>query len=116
KPINDSMGHAAGDHILREVANRMRQRIRPGDIVARLSGDEFVMVLRDLSAAAAERITERTIEAIAEPYFLDTGVQHITASAGIAFTESPVEEPMQLVQQADLAMYKAKRAGRNNFQ
>lgn len=116
KPINDSMGHAVGDLILIEVAKRMRHHVRPHDIVARLSGDEFVMVLFDLTAEHAERITQRVITSISQPFELEEGWQHITASAGVTFTQTPVEDPMSLVQQADLAMYKAKHEGRNNFQ
>ncbi len=116
KPINDSMGHCVGDQILMEVAHRMAHHVRPQDTVARLSGDEFVMVLNDLPPLQAELITQRTINALAQPYDLPQGVQHITSSAGIAYTEGPVEDPMQLVQAADLAMYKAKHEGRNNYQ
>ena len=116
KPINDSMGHAVGDMILIEVAKRMRDHVRPHDMVARLSGDEFVMVLFDLTAEHAERITQRVITSISQPFELEEGWQHITTSAGITFTECPVDDPMSLVQQADLAMYKAKDEGRNNFQ
>src|SRR5690606_16867612 len=86
------------------------------DTVARLSGDEFVMVLNGLSRLQAERITQRIINAIGQPYVLPQGIQHITVSAGIAFTEHPVDDPMQLVQAADLAMYKAKHDSRNSYQ
>nr|MBF0681977.1 diguanylate cyclase [Pseudomonas sp.] len=116
KPINDSMGHSVGDQILMEVAHRMQLHVRAQDTVARLSGDEFVMVLHGLSPLQAERITQRAINAVGQPYTLPQGVQHITVSAGIAFTEQPVQDPMHLVQAADLAMYKAKREGRNNYQ
>lgn len=116
KPINDSMGHAVGDQILMEVAHRMQVHVRAQDTVARLSGDEFVMVLSGLSPLQAERITQRAINAVGQPYTLPQGVQHITVSAGIAYTDQPLEDPMGLVQAADLAMYKAKREGRNNYQ
>jgi len=116
KPINDSMGHAVGDQILMEVAHRMQIHVRAQDTVARLSGDEFVMVLSGLSTLQAERITQRAINAVGQPYALPQGVQHITVSAGIAYTDQPVDDPMKLVQAADLAMYKAKREGRNGYQ
>lgn len=116
KPLNDSLGHGAGDRILREVAQRMRENVRPQDTVARLSGDEFVMVLQDLTPAQAELITQRTINAIGQPYDLPQGWQHLTASAGIAYTEQPYDDPMQLVRAADLAMYEAKHKGRNSYQ
>ncbi len=116
KPINDSLGHATGDKILIEVAKRMRDHGRAHDVVARLSGDEFVMVLFDLSAEHAERITQRVITSISQPYEIADSLQHITTSAGISYTTQPDDDPMTLVQQADLAMYKAKHEGRNNFQ
>jgi len=115
KPINDSMGHAVGDQILLEVAHRMQLHVRAQDTVARLSGDEFVMVLSGLSPLQAERITQRAINAVGQPYILPQGVQHITVSAGIAYTDQPVDDPMKLVQAADLAMYKAKHDGRNDY-
>ncbi|GAA5232981.1 EAL domain-containing protein [Verticiella sediminum] len=116
KPINDSMGHVVGDAILVEVARRMRENVRPRDLVARLSGDEFIVVLFDVQREQAERMTQRLIGAIAQPYEIMGGNQHITASAGITYVGHALDDPMSLVQEADLAMYKAKHEGRNNFQ
>lgn len=117
KPINDSMGHGAGDLILVEVARRMNQQVRPGDTVARLGGDEFIAILPDLAREEdALLVAERIMESIARPYTVGGVDLHITASIGITLNDGSIEQPMQLIQQADLAMYKAKQQGRNNVQ
>ena len=117
KPINDSMGHGVGDQILIEVARRMNQQIRPGDTVARLGGDEFVVVLPDLAREEdVLLVVDRVIESIARPYKIAKIELRITASIGITLSDGNVEDPMQLIQQADLAMFKAKQQGRNNYQ
>ncbi|SFP30878.1 EAL domain-containing protein [Pseudomonas borbori] len=117
KPINDSMGHSAGDLILVEVARRMNQQVRPGDTVARLGGDEFIVILPDLAREEdVLLVTERIMESIARPYTIGGVDLHITASIGITLSDGSIEQPMQLIQQADLAMYKAKQQGRNNYQ
>ncbi|MDM8351127.1 EAL domain-containing protein, partial [Pseudomonas sp. sp1636] len=117
KPINDSMGHGSGDLILVEVARRMNQQVRPGDTVARLGGDEFIVILPDLAREEdVLLVTERIMENIARPYTVGGVELHITASIGITLNDGHIEQPMQLIQQADLAMYKAKQQGRNNYQ
>jgi diguanylate cyclase (GGDEF)-like protein/PAS domain S-box-containing protein len=117
KPINDSMGHSAGDLILIEVARRMNQQVRPGDTVARLGGDEFIVILPDLAREEdVLLVTERIMESVARPYTVGGVDLHITASIGITLNDGSLEQPMQLIQQADLAMYKAKQQGRNNYQ
>ncbi|MGQ7958334.1 EAL domain-containing protein [Pseudomonas sp. SP16.1] len=117
KPINDTMGHSAGDQILIEVARRMSQQVRPGDTVARLSGDEFIVLLPDLAREEdVLLVAERLIDSLARPYQAQGIDLHITASIGITLSDGKIEQPMQLIQQADLAMYKAKQHGRNNYQ
>lgn len=117
KPINDSMGHGAGDLILIEVAQRMNLQVRPGDTVARLGGDEFIVILPDLAREEdVLLVTDRIMESIARPYTVGGVDLHITASIGITLNDGSIEQPMQLIQQADLAMYKAKQQGRNNYQ
>ncbi|WP_439862129.1 EAL domain-containing protein [Pseudomonas sp. MBLB4136] len=117
KPVNDSMGHSAGDQILVEVARRMNQQVRPGDTVARLGGDEFIVILPDLAREEdALLVADRIIASIAQPYKVGGIEMHITASLGITLSDGTTEPPTELIQQADLAMYKAKQQGRNNYQ
>ena len=117
KPINDTLGHAVGDQILVEVAQRMAAQIRPGDTLARLGGDEFVVLLPDLSHGEdALLVAERLIRCISRSYRFRELELHVTASIGITVSDGEVEEPMTLIQQADLAMYQAKQHGRNNYQ
>jgi diguanylate cyclase (GGDEF)-like protein/PAS domain S-box-containing protein len=114
KPINDTLGHTAGDSVLLQVADRLRAGIRDGDMVGRFGGDEFVIVCEGTDVAAASVVGERLREAIAEPL---TGVPSeffVTASIGVAsYTEAthPGMTSDQLVGVADAAMYRAKETG-----
>ncbi len=117
KPINDTLGHELGDRLLKQVVERLQSFIRPSDTIARLGGDEFVLVLPNLSHIGdAAAVTERMLQSIAEPFELDSHELHISASAGIATTELYDEDPLQLIRQADMAMFEAKRRGRNQYQ
>lgn len=113
KEINDNLGHAAGDRVLRTVVERIRACIRSGDLAARMGGDEIVVVLRsipDLEAAMA--IAETVCRAIAEP--ITTAELHIEVTASIGVTMAKPEESVDaLIARADVAMYGAKQAGRN---
>lgn len=116
KPINDSFGHEYGDKILIEVANRMQQQVRPGDTVGRMAGDEFIVILPDLANPDdVAIIAENMIEVIGRPYEIDDIVLHVTSSIGVAVSDGQIEQPTTLIQHADMAMYKAKEDGRNNY-
>jgi len=116
KLINDSMGHHAGDELLRAVAPRLRSHLRPGDIVARFGGDEFgILVDRLADEDEAVAIADRIAVAFAEPYRMH-GVDHfVSASVGIAVARPSSREPVDadlLIRDADAAMYRAKERGR----
>lgn len=121
KTLNDSRGHAVGDLLLREVAARLKQGVREQDTVARLGGDEFVVLLQNLSAdataaAAQVRYTGETmLERLRQPYVL-AGQQHrVTASMGATVVCDHHDSIDEVLKQADMAMYRAKDAGRNTL-
>ncbi|ANH97991.1 histidine kinase [Pseudomonas koreensis] len=117
KSINDSIGHYFGDQVLIEVAQRMTQQVRPGDTIVRMGGDEFIVLLPDLLRDEdVVPVAERLMASIARPYCIQGIDLHVSASIGITLSDGHIEQPMQLIQQADMAMYKAKQQGRNNFQ
>ena len=117
KQVNDTFGHAAGDELLRVVAERLMAVMRESDTVGRLAGDEFVVLLESASLdAGPELVAQRIIDVLAQPIELSTaggkGVS-VTASVGIALGQRPDAE--QLLRDADLAMYAAKTAGRSRY-
>lgn len=117
KLVNDSLGHLIGDEVLKNISQRISHCIRPGDTLARVGGDEFVLLLTELSdAEEVVAIAERILHDIGSLMQLNGQELHMSASIGISISDSTLAEPMQLVQQADLAMYRAKYLGRNNFQ
>ena len=116
KDINDTLGHAAGDALLVEVAARLKRTVRQDDLVARFGGDEFAVLQSNIkSAADAGTLAEKIGEAIAEPYVIGHDDVAVTASIGIAQTTSSASGPTDLMVQADLALYRAKDDGRNRY-
>jgi diguanylate cyclase (GGDEF)-like protein/PAS domain S-box-containing protein len=117
KTINDTLGHAVGDALLKDVAQRLRGCVRESDIVARLGGDEFVVVLSEVEdATTAARIADKILHALARPYHSGKDELHSTASIGLAFYPNDGEDGETLMKNADTAMYHAKSLGRNNVQ
>lgn len=117
KHVNDSMGHAAGDRMLKAAGSRLRQVVREGDSVARIGGDEFTIVLEDISSSTeAERIAEKVIAAFEEPLELDSGQEIvISPSIGISLYPDHGKSPSDLLKFADTAMYQAKDHGRKTW-
>ncbi|RUO22239.1 bifunctional diguanylate cyclase/phosphodiesterase [Aliidiomarina iranensis] len=117
KPVNDSMGHSVGDALLCAVAERIQNTIRDGDTLARFGGDEFVVVLPNAGTESdINEIAERFLFEIAEPYKVGNKELTLTASIGLALSDEDLDDPRLLIQRADMAMYKAKRRGNNNFE
>ncbi len=116
KPINDTLGHHAGDQLLQQVAQRLLQCVRETDTVARIGGDEFVVILTRLrTLTAAEHVAENILRELAQPFAIDLYSVHSGASIGIAYYPQDGNEAGDLLQKADLAMYRAKSTGRNRF-
>jgi diguanylate cyclase (GGDEF)-like protein len=115
KPINDTLGHAAGDEILRSVANRLKQCVRRDDVVARIGGDEFVIVLSGIDTTSILSVVRKIIDMIAAPYTGTAKTVALTSSVGIATYPDSGRTVDELVAHADAAMYRSKRAGRNCF-
>jgi diguanylate cyclase (GGDEF)-like protein/PAS domain S-box-containing protein len=116
KHINDSLGHAVGDAMLRAVADRLRECIRDTDTVARLGGDEFaIMQVGARQPADATGLAQRIVEALGQPFDLAGHQLQIGASVGIAVSPGDGDDPDQLMKNADLALYRAKEDGRNGF-
>ncbi|WP_198118683.1 bifunctional diguanylate cyclase/phosphodiesterase [Massilia rhizosphaerae] len=117
KFVNDSMGHKAGDVLLMTVAARLRSSLRDTDTVARLSGDEFVVILSEhADQPLAPDIVQRVMDSVAQPVMLGTKEFFVTCSIGVAAFPSDGTPAENLIEHADIAMYRAKKLGRNNFQ
>lgn len=117
KYVNDSMGHDAGDKLLVEISKRLHANIRETDTVARFGGDEFIIILQgDIDENQKLGIVNRILESIALPIQIDSQEFLVTSSLGISVYPSDGLTPEVLIKHADIAMYRAKEAGRNNFQ
>lgn len=121
KTLNDTRGHAAGDLLLQQVANRLQRCVRERDTVARLGGDEFVVILEDLSedveeaTVLARRRGEMVLAQLRQPCTLADSSYYFSASIGIAMLGKLSASPDEVLQQADMAMYEAKKSGRNTL-
>jgi diguanylate cyclase (GGDEF)-like protein len=119
KVINDSLGHAAGDRLLVEVADRIRACLREQDTAARLGGDEFAVLLPGIGGVAeAEPIAERILQALREPFQLQggSGESYVSSSIGVAFSRAAQHGAQELMVHADLAMYQAKKRGKDRVE
>ena len=117
KTIVDTLGHTIGDRLLRGVAERLRASLEDGDTLARMGGDEFVILLPQIARAdRAVRVAQRVLDAIKPPFQFDQHELHITMSIGITLYPYDGEDADTLLKNADTALYRAKEQGRNNYQ
>lgn len=117
KDVNDTLGHPIGDLLLQEAAKRLQATIRESDVLARMGGDEFTLILRDVSGVLdASHIAEKIIHAMNELFLLEGHEINIGASIGVSMFPGDAEKAETLIKYADTAMYRAKEKGRNNFQ
>lgn len=117
KDVNDSFGHLAGDELLQQAAARLTERLRSVDTVTRLGGDEFTVLLEEIAHPEdAARVADEIISALSEPWHLANGIEvRISVSVGITLFPEHGNTPVELLQQADAALYQAKAEGRGRF-
>jgi diguanylate cyclase (GGDEF)-like protein/PAS domain S-box-containing protein len=117
KHVNEMIGHEAGDQLLKQVAARLHTCLREGDILARLGGDEFVILMRDAAAPeAVSAVARKILETTSSPLIIDDHEFLVTASIGISRSPDEGNDVRSLLRNSDIAMYRAKDAGRNGFQ
>jgi diguanylate cyclase (GGDEF)-like protein/PAS domain S-box-containing protein len=115
KNVNDTLGHSTGDELLVEVGKRLKASVRESDTVARIGGDEFVIVLADADATDASAVATKLLDSLSQPYTIGTHLLSATPSIGVAMYPEDGTEFGVLYQHADAAMYQAKGDGRNGF-
>jgi diguanylate cyclase (GGDEF)-like protein/PAS domain S-box-containing protein len=116
KPVNDLLGHAAGDRVLNDISARLSECVRHGDLVARVGGDEFVLILTDAKdPQEIESLCRRLIESIELPVVIDDQEVFVSASIGIAMAPTDAREAAELLRYADIALYEAKAGGRSTW-
>jgi diguanylate cyclase (GGDEF)-like protein/PAS domain S-box-containing protein len=113
KSVNDSLGHSAGDEVISIVGERLAGAVREGDTVARIGGDEFLVLFLDVDEDSADEVGDRIVDALKPDVIVGTHRIRITASVGLVFCEGGSESAETLIRRADLAMYSAKRVGGN---
>jgi len=112
KAVNDSLGHALGDHLLISVSQRLAEMMRDSDTIARMGGDEFVILAEDLHGdGEALTVAERVLHALQEPFVVGSTEVSMLASVGVSVSHDPEADPEALLREADVAMYRAKRSG-----
>jgi diguanylate cyclase (GGDEF)-like protein len=117
KHVNDTLGHPAGDELVRQTAARLQHTVRDVDTVARLGGDEFAVILLDVrDIRSAEDISDRVLQKLQEPFKLIDDQVFVGASIGIALSTGPDADADDLLRKADIALYEAKRNGRGRYQ
>ena len=117
KNVNDTLGHDAGDQLLKSVAERLLQNLRKSDVVARMGGDEFVILLSGITHMEnVEKVTKKIFDSFQRAFTIEEHELHITASIGIAIYPDDGQDADTLLKKSDMAMYKAKKYGRNNYQ
>ncbi|MFQ5638294.1 MAG: EAL domain-containing protein [bacterium] len=117
KPINDSLGHTAGDLLLRQVAKRLRKSIRESDSVARVGGDEFTIVLEQITHMQdAAKVARKILDRLSKPFVVEGNEIEMTASVGISLFPDDGSFLTTLIKNADIAMYRAKKEGNNIYQ
>lgn len=115
KPINDSLGHKAGDLVLCETAHRLLSCVRTNDTVSRLGGDEFAVILTDAKCSTIENITQRITEVISKPFCIEGEHCRLGISIGISLYPDDDTDHEKLLQKADFAMYTAKKRRNNRY-
>jgi diguanylate cyclase (GGDEF)-like protein/PAS domain S-box-containing protein len=116
KDVNDTLGHRIGDLLLKEVSRRIRATLRQSDMLARISGDEFVMVLEDVTDEdAPEHVARKILDEVGRPFMIEGNEIHVSGSLGLALYPEDGEDPETVLKNADAAMYHAKELGRNGF-
>jgi len=116
KVINDTLGHEAGDVLLREIGVRLRECLRAADVVARLGGDEFVVLLQEVDQARAAAVSRDILGVVMKPVVILGQECRVTASIGICLYPDGGQDDQSIMKNADMAMYLAKEEGKNNFQ
>jgi len=117
KEVNDTMGHVAGDQLLKAVSKRMKNLLRKSDTISRMGGDEFLFLLPEISRIEdATKISWKIIDSFESLFIIDYQKIHINTSIGILLYPQDGKDVDTLIKNADIAMYQAKKEGRNNYQ